>query len=120
MVRRHPADGADMISTLIDDRDLVAIVRHHHERMDGKGYPARLGDDEIPLGARIIAVADTFDAITSKRSYRQTRPHKAALDIMRNEAGAQLDPDAIRAFRSAYFGRRWLWLPPRRSMLPGA
>jgi hypothetical protein len=56
-------------------------------------------------------VADTFDAITSKRSYRQPRPHKAALDIMRGEAGAQLDPDAVRAFRSAYFGRRWLWIP---------
>lgn len=56
-------------------------------------------------------MADTFDAITTKRSYRQSRPHKAALDIMRNEAGAQLDPDAVRAFRSAYFGRRWLWVP---------
>jgi putative nucleotidyltransferase with HDIG domain len=111
VVKRHPGDGADMIQTVLDDRELVAIVRHHHERLDGKGYPSGLAADEIPLGARIIAVADTFDAITSKRSYRQPRPHKAALDIMRSEAGAQLDPEAVRAFRSAYFGRRWLWLP---------
>ncbi len=111
VVKQHPGDGADMIQTVIDDRELVAIVRHHHERLDGKGYPSGLAADEIPLGARIIAVADTFDAITSRRSYRQSRPHKAALDIMRSEAGAQLDPDAVRAFRSAYFGRRRLWIP---------
>jgi hypothetical protein len=86
-------------------------VRHHHERLDGSGYPARLAAEEIPLGARIIAVADTFDAITSGRSYCKAQPHKAALDIMRDEAGTQLDPDAVRAFRSAYFGRRWLWIP---------
>jgi putative nucleotidyltransferase with HDIG domain len=111
VVKRHPSDGADMIETVIEDRELVAIVRHHHERLDGRGYPSGLAADQIPLGARIIAVADTFDAITSKRSYRQSRPHKAALDIMRSEPGAQLDPDAVKAFRSAYFGRRWLWIP---------
>lgn len=111
VVKRHPSDGADMIQTLIDDRDLVAIVRHHHERLDGKGYPSGLAAAQIPLGSRIIAVADTFDAITSTRSYRQPRPHKAALDIMESEAGAQLDPDAVSAFRSAYFGRRGLWIP---------
>jgi putative nucleotidyltransferase with HDIG domain len=111
IIKLHPGDGADMIAGLIDDPDLIAIVRHHHERMDGNGYPARLAGDQIPLGARIIAVADTFDAITTKRSYRQSRPHKAALDIMRSEAGTQLDPDAVRAFRSAYYGRRWLWVP---------
>jgi putative nucleotidyltransferase with HDIG domain len=110
-VKRHPGDGARMIASLIDDPELVSIVRHHHERLDGTGYPAQLAGEEIPVGARIIAVADTFDAITSRRSYRESSPHKAALDIMRAEAGSQLDPDAVRAFRSAYFGRRWLWLP---------
>ncbi|MEA2211125.1 MAG: hypothetical protein QOF83_1073 [Solirubrobacteraceae bacterium] len=111
VVKRHPGDGADMIQRVIDDRELVTIVRHHHERLDGRGYPSGLAADGIPLGARIIAVADTFDAITSHRSYRRSRPHKAALDIMHSEAGTQLDPDAVRAFRSAYFGRRWLWIP---------
>jgi putative nucleotidyltransferase with HDIG domain len=111
VVKLHPGDGATMIASLIDDPELIAIVRHHHERLDGNGYPDRLAGSEIPLGARIISVADTFDAITSNRAYRQSRAHKVALDIMRNEAGAQLDPDAVRAFRSAYFGRRWLWIP---------
>jgi hypothetical protein len=97
----------------------VAIVRHHHERLDGGGYPDGLAEAAIPLGARIIAVADTFDAITSTRSYRQSRAHKAALDIIGAEADKQLDPDAVRAFRSAYFGRRWLWLPAALASIAG-
>ncbi len=111
IVKLHPGDGANMIAAVIHDPELVAIVRHHHERLDGNGYPDRLAGDDIPIGARIIAVADTFDAITSVRSYRQSRTHKAALDVMRSEAGAQLDPDAVKAFRITYFGQRWLWLP---------
>ena len=81
IVKRHPVDGADMVATL-DDDELTAIVRHHHERLDGTGYPDGLAGDEIPLGARILAVADTFDAITSTRPYRQANPHKKALDIL--------------------------------------
>ncbi|MGH2868129.1 MAG: HD-GYP domain-containing protein, partial [Solirubrobacteraceae bacterium] len=111
VIKCHPDDGADMIQLAIDDPELAAIVRHHHERLDGRGYPNGLAAEQIPLGARIIAVADTFDAISSKRAYLESRPHKTALDIMRGEAGAQLDPDAVRAFRAAYFGHRWLWLP---------
>ena len=111
IVKLHPGDGANMIAAVIHDPELVAIVRHHHERLDGNGYPDRLAADDIPIGARIIAVADTFDAITSVRSYRQSRTHKAALDVMSSEAGAQLDPDAVKAFRITYFGQRWLWLP---------
>jgi len=105
IVKRHPVDGANMVATL-DDDELSAIVRHHHERLDGTGYPDGLAGDEIPLGARILAVADTFDAITSTRPYRHSNPHKKALDILAAEAGTQLDPDAVRAFRSCYSGRR--------------
>jgi hypothetical protein len=82
------------------------MVRHHHERLDGTGYPSRLSGDEIPLGARIIAVADTFDAITSARAYRPARPHAAALDILKREEGTQLDPAVVRAFCGFYAGRR--------------
>ncbi|MDQ3644380.1 MAG: HD-GYP domain-containing protein, partial [Actinomycetota bacterium] len=109
VVKRHPVEGATMISTLGDD-ELTAIVRHHHERLDGTGYPDRLAGEAIPLGARIIAVADTFDAITSTRPYRSAHAHKEALGILKAEAGAQLDPDAVRAFCSYYTGRRGLAL----------
>jgi putative nucleotidyltransferase with HDIG domain len=105
VVKRHPVDGAEMVAAL-GDPELTRIVRHHHERLDGAGYPAGLTGDEIPLGARIIAVADTFDAITSARPYRDAAPHQKAIDILRAEAGAQLDPDAVRAFLAYYSGSR--------------
>ncbi len=105
IVKRHPVDGAKMVAILGDD-ELTAIVRHHHERLDGTGYPDRLVGETIPIGARIIAVADTFDAITSTRPYRNARAHKKALDILVAEAGTQLDPAAVRAFCACYSGRR--------------
>jgi hypothetical protein len=89
-----------------EDKELTRIVRHHHERLDGRGYPAGLEGKEIPLGARIIAVADTFDALTSTRPYRSARRHKEALNLLADEAGTQLDPAAVRAFRSSYAGYR--------------
>jgi uncharacterized protein YjbJ (UPF0337 family) len=105
VMKRHAADGARMASAL-NDPDLTAMVMHHHERLDGTGYPAGLQADEIPLGARIIAVADTFDAMTADRPYRAARAHKQALDVLRGEAGTKLDGDAVRAFCSNYSGRR--------------
>lgn len=104
-VRRHAQDGAAMVSAL-GDPVLTSIVRHHHERIDGHGYPDRLAGEEIPLGARIVAVADTFDAITSPRPYRPAAGHRQALETLRRCAGTQLDPDAVRAFLSCYSGRR--------------
>jgi hypothetical protein len=106
-IKRHPVDGARLVARVGDD-ELTAIVRHHHERLDGTGYPEGLTGSGIPLGARIIAVADTFDAITSERPYRPAKAHKAALEILRREAGKQLDPDAVSAFCTVYFGRRTL------------
>ena len=105
IVKEHPVTGAQMVS-ILEDPELESIVRHHHERLDGTGYPDRLARDQIPLGARIISVADTFDAITSARPYRAARPHREALKILRAEAGTQLDGDAVNAFCSVYSGRR--------------
>ncbi len=82
------------------------MIRHHHERLDGRGYPDGLAGEDIPLGARIIAVADTFDAITSNRTYRRASHHKRALDVLSSEAGKQLDGDAVSAFRGYYRGQR--------------
>jgi HD domain len=105
VIKRHPVDGAKLVAAL-GDAQLTAMVRHHHERLDGTGYPSRLSGEEIPLGARIIAVADTFDAITCARAYRPARPHAAALEILKREAGTQLDPAVVRAFCGFYAGRR--------------
>jgi putative nucleotidyltransferase with HDIG domain len=105
VIKRHPVDGAEMVAVL-GDEELTAIVRHHHERLDGGGYPDGLVGGHIPLGARVIAVADTFDALTSNRPYRPGCRHKKALDILRKEAGTQLDPDVVAAFLSYYSGRR--------------
>lgn len=105
VIKRHPVDGAEIVAAL-NDRELTGIVRHHHERMDGTGYPDGLVGNQIPLGARIIAVADTFDAITSARPYRTAKPHSCAIEILRKEAGTQLDPSAVTAFHSYYCGNR--------------
>jgi HD domain len=109
VIKRHPGDGALMAATLRDP-ELTSMVEHHHERLDGTGYPHSLSGREIPLGARIIAVADTFDAITSGRPYRPASPHKKAIDILKEEAGTRLDPAVVRAFCGHYAGRRPLAL----------
>ncbi len=87
VIKRHPGDGADMLAP-IGDPEVVAMVLHHHERLDGSGYPDGLAGEEIPVGARIIAVADTFDAITSVRPYRAPRKQQAALRILKQESGS--------------------------------
>ncbi len=117
VIKRHPGDGAVMASVL-KDKELVAMVLHHHERIDGSGYPARLGGEEIPLGARIIAVADTFDAITSARPYRAASAHKKAMVILREESGTRLDADVVKAFCDHYAGRGPLTLWSLLASLP--
>ncbi|HEX3511550.1 MAG TPA: HD-GYP domain-containing protein [Solirubrobacteraceae bacterium] len=105
VVKKHAADGAEMLKG-IRDREIAAMVRHHHERIDGGGYPDGLVGSQIPIGARVIAVADTFDAITSKRPYRAAKSHKRALDVLKSESGRQLDADAVAAFTASYSSRR--------------
>jgi hypothetical protein len=105
VVKRHAPQGAEMVS-VVGDPEITAMVRHHHERIDGGGYPDGLTGAEIPLGARIIAVADTFDAITSERAYRSAGSQKRALDVLAGEAGTQLDPHAVAAFQQGYSARR--------------
>ena len=105
VMKRHAAAGGAM-AELLGDPALAAAVRSHHERWDGSGYPDGLAGEAIPLAARIISVADTFDAITSERSYRAATPHARALEVIGGEAGRQLDPTAARAFISCYSDRR--------------
>jgi len=96
-VERHAIFGARLVSSL-EDPELTAIVRHHHERIDGSGYPDGLHGEEIPLGARIVAVADTFDALTSPRPYREASSSGAAIEVLEDEAGRTLDPEVVAAF----------------------
>ena len=105
LIKRHSEDGASIVSCL-GDANLTAIVKHHHERIDGRGYPSGLVGSDIPLGARIVAVADTFDAITSARPYRSAASHQAAIKELRSCSGTQLDPDAVQTFLRCYAGRR--------------
>lgn len=104
IIKEHPVTGAEMVA-ILGDEEVTAMVRHHHERLDGRGYPDRLAGDEIPIGARVIAVADTFDAICSTRPYRPASRHLKAIDIMKKEAGKQLDAGAVHAFLRYYSGR---------------
>lgn len=103
LIKTHAPRGAEMVRGL-GDAELTEMVAHHHERLDGSGYPSRIGGTEIPLGARIIAVADTFDALTSTRAYRPAKRHKEALEILHKEAGTQLDPEVVHAFDRCYAG----------------
>jgi HD-GYP domain-containing protein (c-di-GMP phosphodiesterase class II) len=96
-VERHAVFGALLVASL-DDPELTAIVLHHHERIDGSGYPDGLRGEEIPLGARIVAVADTFDALTSRRPYRAASSPGAAIELLEDEAGRTLDPEVVDAF----------------------
>lgn len=98
VIRRHPLIGAQILENITSLRDVCEIVRHHHERYDGKGYPDGLAGEEIPLLARFTAVADTFHAITSERPYRPARTPIQALEIIREVQGSQLCPQAVEVF----------------------
>jgi putative nucleotidyltransferase with HDIG domain len=102
-IHQHPLLGEQMLSPLAHDSpDVLRIVRSHHERLDGRGFPDGLRGEKIPIEARIVAVADAFDAMTTRRPYRESRPPSAALVELRRVAGSQLDPEAVEAFVATY------------------
>jgi putative two-component system response regulator len=102
-ITEHPALGEKMLSPLAHESpDVLRIVRSHHERLDGRGFPDGLRGDNIPIEARIVAVADAFDAMTTRRPYRESRPPAEAMGELRRVAGTQLDPDAVEAFLVAF------------------
>lgn len=102
-ISEHPALGERMLSPLAHESpDVLRIVRSHHERLDGAGFPDGLRGENIPIEARIVAVADAFDAMTTRRPYRDSRPPDAAVAELRRVAGTQLDPQAVEAFVAAF------------------
>jgi len=106
IMKRHTVFGAEIVTPLANSQILLG-VRSHHERLDGQGYPDGLTDPEIPLGARIIAVADTFDAMTTSRPYRTELPlEQAAAEIIAG-SGTQLCPRVVEAFRRLFESGRF-------------
>jgi hypothetical protein len=112
-IRVHPVRGVDVVRDIAFLDEAYTAILHHHERMDGRGYPTGLAGEAIPKFARIIAVADAFDSMTSTRSYRPARPVPDALVELRNCAGSQFDPAMVAAMQEAIAeaereGRPWL------------
>ncbi len=97
-LKEHPVIGADILSQIKALRGTVSLVLHHHERFDGRGYPKGLKGKQIPLGARILAVADAYDAMISVRRHREAISRSAALEEIKKGAGTQFDPEIVRAF----------------------
>lgn len=97
-VRRHPVTGANMIQDFADFQFALPYVLHHHERWDGRGYPHRLRGERIPLEARLLSVADAFDAMVSTRSYRPALTVEQALAELERCAGSQFDPGLAELF----------------------
>lgn len=97
-MKKHSVTGAEIVGKVRRFQEETEIIRHHHERWDGKGYPDGLKGTAIPLGARIVAVADTFDAMTSDRPYRKALTPEEALKEIEKCAGTQLDPDVVKLF----------------------
>jgi HD-GYP domain-containing protein (c-di-GMP phosphodiesterase class II) len=99
-IKEHPTKGYEILLPVDQLKSSLPGILHHHERMDGNGYPMGLKGDEIPFCARIIAVADTFDAISSTRSYRSAKSYQKALSIVSDVAGTQLDPRVVTALEN--------------------
>jgi len=102
IIKDHPARGYAVLKPVESLEGVLDLVLHHHETPDGTGYPDGLKGDQIPLPARILHVADTFDALTSTRSYRKAFDTERAIQILRKDAGLKLDPEAVECFLGAW------------------
>lgn len=99
-IKGHPAIGSSILQNIPSISDIIPVVYSHHERMDGNGYPQGLQGFAIPLWARMTAVADTYDALTSNRPYREGMPHDQALSIIDQASGPQLCPNCVHLFHA--------------------
>jgi len=97
-MKLHPAKSAGILNKTHEYQEISDIVLSHHERYDGHGYPGKLQAEAIPLAARIIAVADTYDAITNDRPYKKALNRSAAITELKKIAGTQLDPEIVSIF----------------------
>jgi putative nucleotidyltransferase with HDIG domain len=97
-IKNHPFMGAQILKPIKSLQEVIPIVYHHHERYDGKGYLDGLQRDEIPIGARILSVADSFEAMTSDRPYHKGLPKEEAMEQLKKSSGTQFDPHVVNAF----------------------
>ena len=104
IIERHPEEGAAIVSNLTGYEEVSRVIRSHHERLDGSGYPDGIGGASIPFMARLVAVADTFDAITSTRSYHSDTDHRTALDTIMVGSGQQFDSRVVAMLKRALRG----------------
>ncbi len=105
-MKKHPVIGETICRPLVFARPFLDIIRHHHERWDGRGYPDGLSGEEISLHARITAIADAWDAMTSDRPYRSALPFSVAFSRIEEGAGTQWDPGLVEQFLRVMFRRR--------------
>ena len=110
IMKTHTTAGAAVIARAIDTvseeksgylKEAMNLAHYHHEKWNGKGYPCGLAGEDIPLSARVMAVADVFDALVSRRSYKEGFPFEKALDIIREGSGSHFDPKVVNAFLAA-------------------
>lgn len=101
MFQSHPVLGRRIIEPISFLSHLIPCVYYHHETFDGRGYPEKLGGTDIPLDARILSIADSYDAMTSDRPYRKALPHEISVEELKRCAGSQFDPEAVEAFLAA-------------------
>ncbi|MGH7655363.1 MAG: HD domain-containing phosphohydrolase [Gemmatimonadaceae bacterium] len=104
-VKEHVRIGMEILTPLAPLARVLPAIHDHHERWDGKGYPRGLAAEQISLGGRILAAADAFDALTSRRAYREPLSQNETIDLLSRTAGAHLDPDVVEALRRTVLGR---------------
>ncbi len=98
IIHKHPAIGEDILKPVSLDKDILAVIRGHHERYDGKGYPDRLKGDDINIMAAIVSVADSYDAMTSHRPYMKNMTKSEAIAQLKQNSGTQFNPKVVDAF----------------------
>lgn len=98
LIKAHPANGESLMSSLKFLEDTLPIIKNHHERIDGKGYPDNLVRDNIPISARIVAIADAYDAMTSERPYRHALTKEKAIEELISNSGTQFDSYLVQKF----------------------